>query len=168
MVQYVNARHVRYATSGHTRIAWRNSGWLAIALLGLLGCASSGQTQASLSNEAAAQLQMPGSSELASGGHDEERTTEGFLPAVTWREFGVDVSWDDIVAYFSEELAAEGWEGGGGSSGFRSTSENAVEAWHKGDRILRLGHLRYSPNPEAGSFATWYRVSLIGQGVPTD
>jgi hypothetical protein len=111
---------------------------------------------------------MSGSTELASGGHDEERTPEGVLPAIAWREYGVEASWDEIVAYFDAELAEQGWEDGGGSSGIRSTSEHAVEAWHKGDRILRLGHLRYSPSPESGSFLAYYRVSLIGQGVPTE
>jgi hypothetical protein len=145
----------------------RHSAWLA-AVVALITCVSCGPTRASLSGEEAAELQMPGSTELASGGHDEERTPEGGLAAIAWREYGVDASWDEIVAYFDAELTGQGWEAGGGSSGLRSTSEHAVEAWHRDDRIVRLGHLRYSPDPQSGSFLTWYRVSLIGQGVPTD
>lgn len=111
---------------------------------------------------------MPGSSELLSGGYDEEQTPEGRLAAVAWREYGVDASWDEVVAYFDAELANQGWEDGGGSSGLKSTAEHAVRAWHRDDRILRLGHLRNSPKPESGSFITFYEVALIGQGVPTD
>ena len=111
---------------------------------------------------------MPGSTELASGGTDEEQTPEGGLPAIAWRRYGVDASWEEVIAYFDRELAAQGWEDGGGSSGLTSTIEHAVQAWHRDDRILRLGHLRGSPKPEAGSFRTFYSVALIGQGVPTN
>lgn len=146
----------------------RQGGWLAPAVVALILCVSCGPTRASLSEDEAAQLQMPGSTELASGGHDEEGTPEGVLPAISSRAYGVDASWDEIVAYFDAELTGKGWEAGGGSSGFRSTSENAVEAWHRSDRILRLDHMRDSPKPDAGSFLTWYSVALIGKGVPTD
>ena len=156
------------AKSGRAAIEWGNLGSLAIVLIALIACASCSPTRASLQSEEAAKLQMPDSTELASGGHDEEQTPEGGLPAIAWREYGVDASWDEVFAYFGAELTAQGWEVGGGSSGIRSTSEYDAEAWHKGDRILRLGHLRDSPKPDAGSFMTWYRVSLIGQGAPTD
>jgi hypothetical protein len=134
----------------------------------LLLCASCGPTQASLSREEAAQLQMPGSTELGGGpgGNDEVHLFD--VPAITSRAYGVDASWDELVAYFDRELKAMGWEDGGGSSGLTSTSENAVQAWHRDDRILRLGHMRNSPKPEAGSFKTFYSVALIGQGVQTD
>jgi hypothetical protein len=138
-----------------------------LVIVALVGCVSS-PTRASLSVEEAAQLQLPGSSELASGGHDQEQSPEGDIPAIAWRRFGVDVAWQDVAAYFDAELKARGWEEGGGSSGLTSTIENAVEAWHKGDRILRLGHLRGSAKPEAGSFLTFYEVALIGQGEQSD
>ncbi len=48
----------------------------------------------------------------------------------------------------------------------RSTGEKAVEAWHFGDRILRLGDLRKAPVENAGQFVTFYEVALIGQGLP--
>jgi hypothetical protein len=124
-------------------------------------------TRASLGGEAAL-LQMPGSTELASGGTDEEQTPEGRVPAIAWRRYGVDASWEEIVAYFAAELTAQGWEDGGGSSGLTSTVEHAVQAWHRDGRILRLGHLRGSPKPGAGSFRTFYSVALIGQGVPSN
>lgn len=105
---------------------------------------------------------------MTSGGTDLEQTPEGEIPAIEWRRYGVDASWDDVVAYFEAELSARGWEEGGGSVGLTSTIEYAVEAWHLGDRILRLGHLRDSPKPDAGSFRTSYSVALIGQGLPSD
>ena len=164
-VQGVNERDSKSGRNGRSR---RHFVCLAVALVGMFGCASSGTTRSSLAAEAAAQLHMPGSSEITSGGHDEEHTPEGVLAAITWREYGVDASWEEIVAFFDRKLTGQGWEAGGGSSGIRSSSEHAVEAWHRGDRILRLGHLRDSPDPGAASFRTWYEVALIGHGVPTD
>jgi hypothetical protein len=121
-----------------------------------------------LSVEEEAQLQLQGSTLLTSGGTDIERSPEGDIPAIAWRRLGVDASWTDVVAYFDAELRRRGWEEGGGSSGLTSTIEHDVEAWHKGDRILRLGHLRDSPKPEAGSFLTYYSVALVGQGLESD
>lgn len=141
---------------------------VALLALALAGCSLSGPTQASLSDEEAGKLRIAGSAEMISGGHDAEETPEGPLAAIAWRRYGVDASWDDVVAYFEAELSARGWEEGGGSSGLRSTIEYAVEAWHKGERILRLGHLRDSPKPDAGSFRTFYSVTLIGRGLPSD
>jgi hypothetical protein len=134
----------------------------------MIACVSCSPTRTSLSGEETAQLQMPGSTELASGGHDEEQTPEGPLPAIASRGYGVDASWEEIVAYFDRELEAQGWKDGGGSSGLTSTIEHAVQAWHRDDRILRLGHLRGSPKSGSGSFLTFYSVALIGQGVPTN
>jgi hypothetical protein len=139
--------------------------WMALVLA---GCSLSGPTRGSLSEEVEAQFQVPGSNLLASGGTDREQTPEGDIPAIAWRRYGADASWEEVVAYFEAELHDRGWESGGGSSGLRSTIEYAVEAWHKGDRILRLGHLRNSPKPDAGSFQTFYSVALIGQGVPSE
>ena len=146
----------------------RHAGWLAATIVVLIACVSCSSTRASLSGEEAAQLQMPGSTELASGGTDEEQTPEGRVPAIAWRRYGVDASWEEVLDYFDRELEAQGWEDGGGSSGLRSTIEHAVQAWNRDDRILRLGHLRDSPKPGAGSFRTFYSVALIGEGVPTD
>jgi hypothetical protein len=102
-------------------------------------------------------MRLPGSSELASGGTDEEQTPEGRVPAIASRGYGVDASWEETVAYFDRELEAQGGEDGGGSSGLTSTIEHAVQAWHRDDRILRLGHLRGSPKPGSGSFLTSIR-----------
>ncbi len=55
-----------------------------------------------------------------------------------------------------------------GSSGLGSTIEREVKEWHKDDRILRLGLLRNSPKPDAGSFLRLYDVRLIGEGAPND
>jgi hypothetical protein len=152
---------------GLVLVEWRHLRWLGIAV-DLTGCVFSGPTRATLGDEAVAQLQMPGSTELASGGTDEEQTPEGRVPAIAWRSYGVDASWEELIAYFDRELEAQGWEDGGGSSGLTSTTEHAVRAWHRDDRILRLGHLSDSPKPEAGSFLTFYSVALIGQGIPTN
>lgn len=146
---------------------WRVVLCAALAVV-LVGCASSGPTRASLGEEDAAQIQVPGSTLLTSGGSDLEQSPEGTIPAIAWRRYGVDAAWEDVVAHFDAEMRDQGWQVGGGSSGLRSTIEYSVEAWHKGDRILRLGHLRDSPKPEAGSFLTLYSVALIGQGVPSD
>jgi len=142
--------------------------WGALLALALAGCSLSVPTRDSLSDAPVAQTQAPGSALLTSGGTDLEQTPEGEIPAIAWRRYGVDASWDDVVAYFEAELRARGWEEGGGSSGLRSAIEHAVEAWHKSDRILRLGHLRNSPKPDAGSFQTFYSVTLIGEGLSSD
>ena len=135
----------------------------AILALALTGCSLSGPTRASLSEEEAAKLHIAGSVELiADGGHHAEQTPEGPLAALAWRRYGVDASWDDVVAYFEAELSARGWAEGGESSGLRSTIAYAVESWHKADRILRLGHLRDSQTSDAGSFQSFYSVALIG------
>jgi hypothetical protein len=126
--------------------------------------ACGGPTRDSLSDEAEAKLQVPGSKELATGGYDAENTVDGPLAAVAWRQYGVDVPWEDVVAYFDAELRGRGWQEGGSSSGLRSTGEWAVEAWHRDDRILRLGHLRDTPTKDSGSFVTFYEVALIGKG----
>ena len=138
-----------------------------IAILAtLVGCGSSGPNRTSLANEDVAQLQFSGSKQLVNGGIDAQRTIEGDIPAISWRRYGVNARWDEIVAFFDNELSRRGWEPGGGSSGLRSTGEKAVEAWHFGDRILRLGDLRKAPVENAGQFVTFYEVALIGQGLP--
>jgi hypothetical protein len=139
---------------------------LVAILAALVGCGSSGPNRISLANEDAAQLLVSGSTQLADGGNDAERTIEGDIPAIAWRRYGVNARWDEIVAFFDNELSRRGWEPGGGSSGLRSTDEKAVEAWHSGDRILRLGELRRAPVENAGQFVTFYEVALVGQGLP--
>jgi hypothetical protein len=134
----------------------------------LSACSVGGPTRDSLSKENEAGLKTEGSVELLSnGGHDSEQTPEGRLAAIAWREYGVNSSWDAVVAYFEVEMRGRGWEPGGGSSGSWSTQERAVVAWHKGDRILRLSYRRNAIKPGQRSFSTIYRVTLIGQGVPS-
>jgi len=141
--------------------------WVTV-MVTLVACAPNSPTQASLGEEEAAQLRVPGSKLLTSGGSEREQTPEGAIPPIAWNRYGVDAPWDEVVAYFDAELRDRGWEEGGGSSGLRSTIEHDVEAWHKEDRILRLGHLRNSPKPDAGSFVTFYSLALIGEGLPSD
>jgi hypothetical protein len=148
---------------------WRRLVWVAIAAATLTGCSLSGPTTTSLREEWAARLQFSGSVELIAGGHDAEQTPEGPLPALAWREYGVDATWDELVAYFESELRDREWEDGGGSSGGPSTQELDAVAWHKGDRILSLAHRRNTLAPDAsGTYAMIYRVTLIGQGVPSE
>jgi len=150
------------------RTRWRlRLACLAAVSIVLSACALGGPTRDSLNEENEAGLRTDGSVELISnGGHDAEQTPEGRLAAIAWREYGVNSSWDAVVAYFEVEMRGRGWEPGGGSSG-RSTQEHAVVAWHKGDRILRLSYRRNAIKPGQGSFSTFYRVTLIGQGVPS-
>jgi hypothetical protein len=125
-------------------------------------------TRASLSQEEVAKLHLSGSVDLiADGGHDSEQTPEGQLAAIAWHEYGIDSSWDNVVAYFDAEMRNRGWQIGGGSSDGRSTQELDVIAWHSGDRILRVAHRRNATKPDSGSFAIIYRVTLIGQGLPS-
>lgn len=142
--------------------------WLTALLLMLGGCGVGSPTRASLSEEAVAKLRVAASVELIStGGHDSERTPEGPLAAIAWREYGADASWDDVVVYFEAELRDRGWESGGGSSA--STQEWDAVGWNKDDRILRLSHRRNaSVSDLPRSFRTIYRVTLIGQGLPSD
>jgi hypothetical protein len=122
-----------------------------------------GPTPSSLASEAEASLHLPGSTEVATGGYDAEKSVYGSLSAVAWRQYGADVPWEDVLAYFDAELARRGWEPGGGSSGLTSTDEYVVEAWHKSDRILRLGYMRNGP--PGANFGTFYDVALIGSGL---
>jgi len=164
MLVAMNTHNMRGAFAGRCLVMLAAS--MAIALT---ACSLSAPTRASLSKEEAAKLQLPGSVELISdGGHDAEQTPEGPLAALAWREYGVDVSWDEVVAYFDAELRDRGWEEGGGSSGGRSTQEWHAVAWNNGDRILVLAHRRnmMATDPPQ-SFITIYRVNLIGQGVPS-
>jgi hypothetical protein len=141
---------------------------VALTALVLAVVACGGPTRGSLSDEAEAQLQIPGSKELAAGGHDAENTLDGPLAAIAWRQYGVNASWEEVVAYFDAELRERGWQEGGSSSGIPSTQEWAVQAWHRDDRILRLGHRHNAPTKDSGSFVTFYEVALIGKGVPED
>ena len=127
--------------------------------------AACGPTRDSLGNEEAAQLRLAGSKEIAAGGLDAESGVGGQRAALTWRQYGVDAPWSDVVAYFDAEMQARGWQTGGGSSGLPSSSEWEAMAWHSKDRILRLGHIRNVPN-NSGLFETFYDVTLIGRGVP--
>jgi hypothetical protein len=141
----------------------------ALVAIALSACSLAGPSRESLSQEAEALLRFEGSVELiANGGHDAEQTPEGPLPALAWREYGVDASWDEVVAYFDAELRDRGWSTGGSTSGFASTGEYAAEAWHRHERILRLGHQRNRSIDVPGSFITIYQVTLIGKGVKTD
>ena len=143
--------------------------WAALVVITVTGCSLSSPTQASLSDEGAAKLRIAGSAEMISGGHDAEETPEGPLAAIAWREYGVDASWDDVVAYFEAELRDRGWEEGGGSSSGPSTQEWDAVAWHTKDRILRIAHRRNTAaTATSGTFLTIYRVTLIGQGLPSN
>jgi hypothetical protein len=135
----------------------------AVAIVAI--AAACGPTRDSLGNEEAAQLRLAGSKEIAAGGLDAESGVGGQQAALTWRQYGVDAPWPDVVAYFDAEMQARGWQKGGGSSGLPSTSEWDAMAWHSNDRILRLGHIRNVPN-NSGLFETFYEVALIGRGVP--
>ena len=67
----------------------------------VVGCGLGSPTRESLSEEGVAQLRLAGSVELVSTGwHDAQQTPEGPLPAIAWREYGADASWDEMVAYF--------------------------------------------------------------------
>ena len=137
---------------------------LLLAILSVIaGCQ---QTSASLRDEAEALLQVPESTQLATGGYDARQTVEGHLAALVRSQYGTDESWDDVVAYFDAELGNRGWQPGGCSSGLPSTEEWAVMAWHSDNRILRLGHLRdeWAVKHER-QFVTIYDVALIGKGL---
>jgi hypothetical protein len=88
-------------------------------------------------------------------------------PLVAYLGDGVKTNDDHNVRRALEPLAVMVAEVDG-SSGLPSTDEYAVTAWHRGDRILRLGHLRGVPGARCCSFQTFYSVTLIGQGVPPD
>ena len=106
-----------------TRAPLRRLVWVSLLALAAAGCGSEGPTRASLSEEVEAQLQIPGSVELIStGGHDAEQTSEGPLPAIAWREYGADATWDEVVAYVDAELRARGWERG---------ADQAVDGRHR-------------------------------------
>ena len=119
---------------------------LLLAILSLIaGCQ---QTSASLRDEAEALLQVPESTQLATGGYDARQTVEGHLAALVRSQYGTDESWDDVV------------------SGLPSTDEWAVMAWHSDNRILRLGHLRDERAVKhERQFVTIYDVALIGKGL---
>jgi hypothetical protein len=59
---------------------------LAIVSL-VAGCQ---QTSASLRDEAESLLQVPESTQLATGGYDARQTVEGHLAALVWRQYGTD------------------------------------------------------------------------------
>jgi len=127
-----------------------------------------GPTSMSLAAEPEARLQIPSSRELFAGGHDSEWSLEsGPLPAISQRLYGVDSTWEEVVAYFDTELKELGWRHGGCSSGLATTGEWDVEAWHLDNRILRLGNRRRDIPPDAGIFVTYYTVALIGKAVPS-
>jgi hypothetical protein len=108
---------------------------------------------------------MQASTELENGGFEAHATPEGPLASVTWRRYGTESTWEDVVAYFDTELRGRGWLRGGGSSGIvMSHDELDLTAWSKGDRILRLSHRRFVPNVTVG-FPTYYEVTLIGAGI---
>jgi len=135
---------------------------MLVVLCLVAGCQ---QTSASLRDEAEALLQVPESTQLATGGYDARQTVEGHLAALVWRQYGTDESWDEVVAYFAAELGKRGFREGGCSSGLRSTDEWAVMAWHSDNRILRLGHLRDERAVKhEREFVTIYDVALIGEG----
>jgi hypothetical protein len=123
-------------------------------------------TEKSLSDEPAAELQYPGSTKLLASGNEARWSMEdGPVPAMTWRQYGLDGEWDQVVAYFGIALTERGWRDGGCSSGLPSMLEWDVRAWHTDDRILRMSHNRTSSAPGAGSFHAIYEVTLIGEGL---
>jgi hypothetical protein len=122
-------------------------------------------SQSDLAAEGEASLKMAGSTELARGGREASSTLNGPVPSAAWRDYGTSSSWEDVVSYFDAELRARGWAAGGGSSGvlYDFDEEFGVIAWHKGDRILRLGHRRFVTNDTIG-FPTYYEVRVVGRG----
>jgi hypothetical protein len=133
------------------------------------GCAQSGSRD-ELRAMPEATLTFPGSEELEHGGGDAETTLVGPQSAFAWRWLGVNASPDEIERFYAEELAANGWTEGGGSSGAPMTTEFNARAWHKGDVVFRLGF----PDPEQRSdaarewfaaYQTVYDARLIGKEI---
>lgn len=85
-----------------------------------------------------AQLEFPGSAELASGGRGEVSTPTGPLGAEWWIVFGTDAPSEDVVAYFDQELVDSGWVVDVVAS---TTTELGAHGWQKGEYRFRLGFL---------------------------
>ena len=118
-----------------------------------------------LQSEAEADLLYPGSEQLSDGGHGPDDTIEGPVPSVYWRILGSNDSGSEILEFYEIELAARGWEPGGGSSGIPSTSELDARAWSQGPTVFRLAfkdpeewHQRLEGSDR---FVTLYEISLI-------
>jgi hypothetical protein len=79
-----------------------------------------------LSQRPEASLYYPGSVLISRGGSG---ATVAGAPAIR-RQLGTDSSLDEVLTFYRRELAATGWETGGGSSAATGTDESQACAWH--------------------------------------
>jgi hypothetical protein len=111
-----------------------------------------------------ASLVYPGSTVLREGGYD--ATTEAV--AGIWRQLATTASMDEILAFYRAELAAAGWETGGGCCVFSALHERQTCAWHRSDVVLRLSFWNMEQfaerYPDDAANATVYEVRLMDHG----
>jgi hypothetical protein len=83
-------------------------------------------------------LYFPGSTILQQGSRDPSAETH----AAIFRQLATDGSMEEVVQFYTDELANRAWSTGGGSSGFTIVRERQTCAWHKGDVRFRLSFWR--------------------------
>lgn len=82
---------------------------LAYLLCLVATCTATGPSRSSLEADPAAQLRMPGATELAHGGNEARMSVDGPVHAMTLRVFGIDGSPSDVFAHYDRQLKSLGW-----------------------------------------------------------
>lgn len=98
-----------------------------------------------------------------------ENTMEGPIPAILGDVFGIQLSPDELYAWYGRELEARGWVRDPlDTSSFRTTIEDSARVWRKGDVVARIaiftkGDPQNPATSAADRFETVYEIALIAK-----
>jgi len=107
-------------------------------------------------------LYYPGSTLIGQGTKDAETGPSGYSRANAGATLGTDATADEVVAFYTREIAARGWQVSD-IDGVGTTSDLAAYGWRKGHVAFRVAILRpHDPrNPTAiDSYRTAYTILL--------
>lgn len=93
-------------------------------------------------------------------------------PAAIWFEYSSEASVEDILAFYTDELATRGFEWGAGSSTTRAVEESRACGWQRDrdDLLVRVSFWRpesYTRKfPEDPAYSTVYDVRVMVDEIP--
>jgi hypothetical protein len=95
--------------------------------------------------------------------HPAQATIEGPLPAITADVLGTDLTPAAVYAWYDDTLRSAGWTRDPGDlMSVRTTTEESVQVWRRGDVVARVAILTKGDprNPPAAGYETLYELAF--------